>query len=247
MSMDDEDADLIAAKLASIQEAQEAGIPVLEDIDEALAKSLAEQMDEEFTTEQDALATDIDGVPNAPPMPKSFVAKKKAAAAAKAAVVPAAWKNFTYVEFAFAASDVQQGVVVAIDYNGYAEGAPMQRVGDKYYQTIALGCGKTYNYKVRTGSHLFFFIFGLFTPFSPTFSSHSPLRFSYTLPIYSCTLVAHFFFWLAFLLCPSNWLTLTFLFSFLFCFLFSSSFFLFSCPSVPRRWKGRSRCRSPPR
>ena len=140
MSMDDEDADLIAAKLASIQEAQEAGIPVLEDIDEALAKSLQEQ--------QDAEAAVSGEIPPPPPAPKASAAKgKKAATSAPKPVVPV-WKEFVYVEFSFSAPEVKEGIMVALDYNSFAEGAPMQRFGDKYCQTIALGCGKTYKYKV---------------------------------------------------------------------------------------------------
>lgn len=137
--MDDEDADLIAAKLASIQEAQEAGIPVLEDIDEALAKSLQEQQDAEAAVSGD--------VPPPPPAPKPSAKKGSASSAPKPAVP--VWKEFVYVEFCFTAPEVKEGIMVALDYNNFAEGAPMQRVGDKYYQTIALGCGKTYKYKVR--------------------------------------------------------------------------------------------------
>lgn len=163
--MDDEDADLIAAKLASIQEAQEAGIPVLEDIDEALAKSLQEQ--------QDAEAAVSGEIPPPPPAPKPSATKgkKSSSTSAPKPVVPV-WKEFVYVEFCFSATEVKEGIMVALDYNNFAEGAPMQRVGDKHYQTIALGCGKTYKYKVRFPLlfiHLFpfiallsidFFIFG---------------------------------------------------------------------------------------
>lgn len=143
--MEDEDADLIAAKLASIQEAEAAGIPVLEDLDEALAKTIEEQ-------EKAALALSLDDIPDAPPAPKLSTAKKGAAGkAAKTAPKEAVpnWRNYVYVEFAFAASDVKEGIVVALDYNQFAEGAPMTRIGDKYYQTLALGCGKTFKYKVR--------------------------------------------------------------------------------------------------
>ena len=140
--MDDEDADLIAAKLASIQEAQEAGIPVLEDIDEALAKSLQEQQDAEAAVSGD--------IPPPPPAPKPSATKNKKSSSSSAPkpVVPV-WKEFVYVEFCFSATEVKEGIMVALDYNNYAEGAPMQRVGEKYFQTIALGCGKTYKYKVR--------------------------------------------------------------------------------------------------
>jgi hypothetical protein len=145
MSMEDEDADLIAAKLASIQEAQEAGIPVLEDIDEAIAKSLEDQK----AAEDAVLESDI---PMPPPPPKGSTAKKeskKGGSSSPKVTIPC-WKNFVYVEFAFSAPEVKEGILVAIDYNGFAEGAPMQKVGDKYFQTIALGCGKTYKYKVRS-------------------------------------------------------------------------------------------------
>lgn len=100
MSAEEEDAELFAAKLMSMQEAEQA------------------------TTEA----------------PK---------AAPKVKVVPPVWKEFVYVEFAFTASDVKEGVLVVVDYNGFAEGAPMQRIAGKYYQTIALGNGKSYKYKVR--------------------------------------------------------------------------------------------------
>ena len=145
MSMDDEDADLIAAKLASIQEAQEAGIPVLEDIDEAIAKSLQEQ-------EAAEAAVSSGDIPAPPPAPKVGAKGKKlpssVATTTPKAVIPV-WKEFVYVEFSFSAPEVKEGILVALDYNNFAEGAPMQRFGDKYYQTIALGCGKTYKYKVR--------------------------------------------------------------------------------------------------
>jgi len=139
MSMDDEDADLIAAKLASIQEAQEAGIPVLEDMDESLA----------FIKEQEAAELSISSgdVPNPPPPPSASSKAKKGSSSSAPKIVVPVWKEFVYVEFSFSAPEVKEGILVALDYNNFSEGAPMQRVGDKYFQTLALGCGKTYKYK----------------------------------------------------------------------------------------------------
>lgn len=158
--MEDEDADLLAAKLASIQEAQAAGIPILEDLDADLA-NLEEQ-------EQLEMMESMDGaIPAPPPAPTN--AKKKSAAKSSTTpkVVVPVWKNFVYVEFSFAAPDVKEGITVAIDYNNYAEGAPMQRIGDKYFQTIALGCGKTFKYKVR-----FSWLGSLLLRFYTTSSTH---------------------------------------------------------------------------
>jgi len=133
--MEDEDADLIAAKLASIQEAHDAGIPVLEDLDDS------------FINEQKAAELTIStGEVPAPPPPPVAGAKGKKGISTPKITVPV-WKHFVYVEFSFSAPDVKDGVLIALDYNKFAEGAPMQRVGDKYFQTLALGCGKTYKYK----------------------------------------------------------------------------------------------------
>lgn len=162
--MEDEDADLLAAKLASIQEAQAAGIPILEDLDADLAN-----LDEQEQLEMMGSMTEQmeNGIPAPPPAPAG--AKKKAASKSTTTpkVVVPVWKNFVYVEFSFAAPDVKEGITVAIDYNNYAEGAPMQRIGDKYFQTIALGCGKTFKYKVR-----FFWLGSLLLPFYTSFTTY---------------------------------------------------------------------------
>lgn len=140
--MEDEDADLLAAKLASIQEAQAAGIPILEEIDEE-----AKQIESDS-----ALALSLmneDDIPVPPPAPKGGAKAKKDAKKSTPKLVVPVWKNYVYVEFSFSAPEVKEGIVIALDYTNFAEGAPMQKVGDKYFQTIALGCGKTFKYKVR--------------------------------------------------------------------------------------------------
>lgn len=159
--MEDEDADLIAAKLASIQEAQAAGIPILEDLDEEMAQIEAQE-------QLEAAIAAGDDIPAPPPAPAGKkAAAKKASGTAPKLVVPV-WKDFVYVEFSFATAEAKEGVTIAVDYNNYADGVSMQRIGDKYYRTLALGCDKTFKYKVRSlllGNPLFTFLIPSCTSF----------------------------------------------------------------------------------